>query len=487
MKFLLIAIFTTLIASSAFSQMPSHELAKDSYKRRTDGKNVYIQKLKEFDFKDRFKKLSLSAAVEQGIRKSYDHNIKKLEVGNLELDWKNARDSFWFPPVSLMLQANKHVISDLKSGDPGNAPSGVFGLRLGDYKVFNWGKDYLTYLNAQSTFKRRKKIISEQRRDLKHVLVARYFELLMQKNIEKATKTQLAHASFVYRLNRQKIASGKIAKREYYQTREEYLRAQQVYHNAKTKSQVADEQMSMLLDDPPGTRYVTDEKLRHVELLTRIDEALEIAERRNSKVLDAKLQIENTNRDYKLALKQNLPLPEFSIDLGAYLHTFAGGFSDTGYQTSTLNSTNIELMASINATWTILGENGLFNKRRRERAVINNKIAKESLKKSMHHAKSSVRRLYRHILNMENQVKILRNKVINLKNLFDNTLKLYLDRKSSFHNLSHALLEMTKTQIDLEKAKHAHLKYKLQLAGSMGISDFPGNHFDDLAYKDEAK
>ena len=114
------------------------------------------------------------------------------------------------PELKLTLTTADQRISTLHSGNTPptvpnpSVPTGAFGLQLGNYTVFNWGKDYSLYLNNKTSFERNQKVLDETKREFRLDLISQYFTLMTLKNIEKIAQEQLKQASFVYRLNKEK-------------------------------------------------------------------------------------------------------------------------------------------------------------------------------------------------------------------------------------------------------------------------------------------
>ncbi|MCK6594008.1 MAG: hypothetical protein L6Q33_02325, partial [Bacteriovoracaceae bacterium] len=73
----------------------------------------------------------------------------------------------------------------------------------------------------------------EEKKDLKLVLITDYIEVIKKKNLLKIRQDQLRRASFVYRLNKEKVNVGKTSQQDYYLSRANYLEAQNEYHASK--------------------------------------------------------------------------------------------------------------------------------------------------------------------------------------------------------------------------------------------------------------
>src|SRR5690606_3768490 len=99
------------------------------------------------------KRLSLMDALEQGLRQNADQKTRKFQFELYDLEYKDDYEDFWFPKVSLVMNTNAHLVeklfADNSSGEgTTKTPNGYIGLELSDYTLFNWGRDYLEYLNT---------------------------------------------------------------------------------------------------------------------------------------------------------------------------------------------------------------------------------------------------------------------------------------------------------------------------------------------------
>lgn len=480
--------------------VPEDELFKTKNKKteskvkteKVSESEIYIQEADKYKLNDTFKNLQLNDVIEQGLRKNYDQNLKVQRQEARSIAFSGAKSAFWLPELKVTLETDEQKIATIRnSSRTPTAPnstsaSGTLGLSLGDYTVFNWGKDYALYLNTKETFERSKQILDESKRDLKLSLIDTYFTLAAFKNVEKFRQDQLRQASFVYRLSKEKITIGKTTKQDYYQARSEYLKAQNDYHDSKISADRADESMAFLITDPIGTKYVINEILEYKRLKMTLDEALAFAEKQNPTLLTDKTIINNAARSYDVALKENMPLPRFSVNLGAYNKRFGPGIDTTRYETYS-NSGNIELVASINATWSLTGTDGFLNSNKLALSRIDREIAMKEFEKDAHWTQSFVRQTYKTILSLQNQIVILEARLPSLQKTFDTVLENYLAGRAKFYDFSMALEDLTNTKIFFEQVKLEHLKEKLNLAKYAGLEDFPGENFEHLALRVKGK
>ena len=190
--------------------------------QQTSEAQMYIQDSTKYKLTDVYKNLQLNDVIEQGLRKNYDQSIKGQKQELNELAFSGAKSAFWLPELQVTLKTDNQKIANLKNSSraPTNpnstSPSGALGLSLGDYTVFNWGKDYALYLNKKSVYDRETQIFNESKRELKLDLINSFFTLMSSKNIEKIRQEELRQASFVYRLRKEKITIGKTSKQDYY-------------------------------------------------------------------------------------------------------------------------------------------------------------------------------------------------------------------------------------------------------------------------------
>jgi len=458
--------------------------------KKVSESEIYMQEADKYNLTDSFKNLQLNDVIEQGLRKNYEQNIRAQKDSLNEIQFSGTKNAFWLPELKINLTTTNQRISTLRSGSTAPTsqtpitPSGTLGLSLGEYTVFNWGKDYALYLNTKSTYERNKKIFDESKRELKLDLIGNYFNLITLSNIEKIRQNQLRQASFIYRLNKEKITIGKTSKQEYYLSRSEYLKAQNDYHDAKINLDNANENIAYLIADGIGTKYVLRESLDYRRIKITLDESFNLASLNNPTLLSNKTSLDNAERLYDVALKENMPLPKFTVNLGAYNKNFGPTNNQTAYENYG-GGGNIELVASINASWSLTGSDGLFNTNKLALGRIGKEIAFKELEKNQHFTQSFIRQTYKNILSLQNQVVILEARLPSLQKSFDTILDNYLSGKTKFYDFHLSLDELITTKILFEQTKFNHLSQKLILAKLAGIEDFPGENFELLAKREK--
>jgi len=433
--------------------------------------------------------IDLRSSIEEALRKNPFEKIRDYQKSRIDLRRSDIFQSFWLPNVSLELQASNHRIDRIKESSQNTprmgaqqAPTGSLGLVIEDYTLFNWGRDYLEYQNQKHFLNRQEQILKEERRHLKFAVIAQYFRLLKTKEILKIKREQLRQASFIHKVAREKLKLKKIRAQEYYQTRSEYLRAQTEYQEASFALGVDEERMSNLLGDEYRGTYRTNEQLQYKSLNATQDEALKLAQAQSPAFRDAKLAYDNASRTYEKTLKDNLPLPKFSLNLGTYRTGFDPDGSYWNYQTSPGNR-NIELVAAIDMRWNLLGEGGFFNGRRNQEAFLNKKITETNFYNVRRELEVKVRTIFKTLRFLEQKVEISGFQHKNAQSNYDVVLDNYVAGVATYPDIKIALDNLVLSHINTQEAKFEHLLRKLELADLMGLEDFPGENFESLAVK----
>jgi outer membrane protein TolC len=141
----------------------------------------------------------------------------------------------------------------------------------------------------------------------------------------------------------------------------------------------------------------------------------------------------------------------------------------------------MELVASINASWSLTGSDGLFNTDKVAKSWMNKELTLRDLEKNNHLAKSLIRQTYNNIISYQNQILIQEARIPSLQKTFDTVLDNYLNNKTRYYDFHTVLSELTQAKVLYEETKLFHLREKLALAKFAGVENFPGENFDSVA------
>lgn len=433
--------------------------------------------------------LDLRSVLEEGFRRNPFERIREQQREQIELLKTDVWQKFWLPTVSLELETSNHRIDRFRQSSQStpqmgaqNAPTGSLGLVIDDYTLFNWGRDYLQYQNERHTLNRANQQLTEARRRLKFSLINQYFNMIRTKEIKRIRQEQLRQTSFIHRLAREKLQLRKIRAQEYYQTRSEYLRSQTEYQESMYDVGLQEEEMANLLGDEWRGSYRTNEQLKYISVNTSMEEALKLAKDQSVDYRNAKLQYDNASRTYEKTLKDNLPLPKFSFNLGTYRTGFDPDGTTWQYQTTPGNR-NVELVAAIDMRWTLLGEGGFFNSRNNQQSYLNKRIAEINYFNVKRQLEVKVRTIYKTLRYLEQKVEIAQFQHKNAQSNYDSVLDNYIGGRSTYADIKLAIDNLVISHINSENVKYEHLLKKLELADYMGLEDFPGENFEQLALR----
>ncbi|MBY0515271.1 MAG: TolC family protein [Bacteriovoracaceae bacterium] len=432
--------------------------------------------------------IELRSAIEESLRRNPFEQVRTNTNASIDLLKQDLVESFWMPNLSLELNAanqryDRFYSSQSQTTGLGSqvAPGGNFGLTIKDYTVFNWGRDYLNYLNSKQILNRETQRLTEARRKLRFGTIAQFFSLVRAKEIVKIKREQLRQASFIHRLAREKLQLRKIPAMEYYQTRSEFLRAQTEYQQSLYDVGQEEERMANYLGDDYHPSYRTVEQLKFTSLTSTAEEALRQSVETAPSLRDAKVAYETAQRSYEKTLKDNLPLPKFTVGVGTYQQQF--GPNGNTWNRSTPTGRNVEMVAAVNMTWTLIGEGGLFNSRVNKRAYLDKRIAEIQYFNSKRAIDVKIRTLIRTVRYLEQKVTIAEYQDKNARSNFDTTLDNYTAGRTSFPQIKLSLDNWVISKINSENVKLDHLVKKLELAETVGIDDLPGDNFETLAVR----
>jgi outer membrane protein TolC len=439
--------------------------------------------------------INIGDILTRGIIKNYKSKIWLDELSLIDLEYNSNWDQYWLPHVSLKLQTIDGDFGALYSGSTKDSGGGKrsysfnhhqLALEIDDYTIFNWGLDQIDFRNTKDSLLNEKLGINKEQLEFRHLLTTTYFDFLKRMQIEKIAKEQLQSASFIYRLNRERITLKKVGKQEYLQSRSEYLRAQSTYQLAKKELLTIESSLASLLQDKQQTRYFTKERIKFKKLEVSFEQAIDLMKITNFDLLMAANDIAIANRNYEKGLKESLPLPKISISLGAYSHQFGNNENSSHYQNE-LGGSNVDLVASINATWDIMGSDGFLNGRKRAKSRIKREIAHKKYlaytEDHSHHIKS----LISEIRNDETQIKILKAYVANVQRQYDFILGRYVNRKTIYLNFHNSLKELTETKVKLEETLFNHLKKRILLTYTLGLDQLPSEKIQDLVEEEKMR
>lgn len=470
------------------AQTPSEARKDISAERiRAMPSEKYIQEIQTEVLPEKMVQTTLGALIEEGVRSSIPQEKNRYLKEYYDYNWENISNNYWFPTLKLKLESTNHRLVNHKGERPDHfGPTGSFGFEFDEFTLFNWGLPQIDFQSQKATYKRNLKILDENSRDLRLNIIAKYFNLYRTQSLLEAYREKLRQASFIYRLSKQKLSLKQISGQEFMESREEYLKASEEFYLAEKTFSDANYELSQLLSSESNTKFYLTEKLKFAPMLMKLEEAQKIGAMNNSNILNSKTALENAHRNLNKISKESLPLPKITMNLGAYKHYFGEinsgiNSSETRYQVENANNHDVELKVGINATWTIFGDGGLLNSKNRAIAITQEKIIQKELEENTRNLELLIRAYFERIRSEESRVKALAERSTNQKRLIDHVIENYLSKRTEFVNLKNALNDLTDASVEYSNSLYNQLYYKVELAKLLGVDDFPGEKFENLA------
>lgn len=434
------------------------------------------------------KSIDLKEVLSLGLRINPEQKIRNFQSDLFDLSFQTTHDRFWYPELSLSMQTYDHQVHSFTQNSQTDrgalaSPDGQIAFGFNEYTLFNWGKDYLDYISDKKSYKRNLDVLSEQKRNLRFKLVYTYFDLIRARTLLKTRKLFLRHTSFIHRIAKEKLGRKKIKFQEYVQAKTEFALAQSKYHQSVDEHNLTQEEMINLLGEDQLVRYKPLEELKYITVNFPEHRAFNMALTNAPLIKDANLKLKNSMRTYKRTLKDALPLPKLTLDLGAYRQNYGEASRNAYYGNETGSGRDVELKATINMSWSILGGDGFLNSRIKKGAYIDTRIGEINYKNAKRTIKQKVRSLYQSLKFTERNLNTLTQLVKIAETNFDQTIDNYIKSKTRFQDFKYALDQLENALVEIENRKIKHLEYKLDLAYLMGKDDLPGNNFEDLVIK----
>src|SRR5690606_27220761 len=94
-----------------------------------------------------------------------------------------------------------------------------------------------------------------------------------------------------------------------------------------------------------------------------------------------------------------------------------------------------------------------------------------------------IRTIYRTLRYLEQKVEIAIHQHKNAQKNYDSVLDNYIAGTATYADIKFAIDNLVVSHKNSEDVKFEHLMKKLELADYMGIEDFPGENFEQLAQK----
>jgi outer membrane protein TolC len=381
-----------------------------------------------------------------------------------------AKSKYFYPDLNMTIEVSNHNL--LKN----DAPSQNFKIGLEKYTIFNWGKDKRAYLSAIKEYETQKALIDQEGHTLRYQGLGLYFKIIAAHQKLSAYDQKIGHASYLYRFNRERRGQGNVSDVDYYRTRDKFLEAQSDQRNAQIELYHLSEELSKMLNEQENDiNYITESNIGVTPLTLDLESYYEIAKINNKNIMAMDAAVAKLTNDYESTLMDSLFLPK--IDLGLAFYRWSGGPSNNEY----FDKPKLEV--AINATWQLFGGKGFFNSKVNNQISLNRKVVQHQLNDYQLAIKRAIQQLMTKITGHQDNIDLQDSKGLNSKTYFDTALRDYVKGQLDLNTLIVARDGMREDRIDITDSHLEQILLKMQLAELLGLSNLPGDPFENLAIK----
>lgn len=424
--------------------------------------------------------LTLSGAITRSLTNNPDIINQKMALRTFELNYDDAWDRMFLPQISFNLGSNSAKTVGLLPGNLSDTsrnegyPTTTATVSLGQYTLFNFGKDKLVYEMSKLDWKRAQERFDEFKRSIKFQVINAFWTLKSKVDKLDAYERSVEIAQAMVNLQESRALLNKASWTDVSSSTVDLMNVKNLRDQAQTDESGALFALNVLLGDPVGTKYNIKEEIVFLPIKVTEDVLYQT-------YLNASPNIKNARKDYleaqmqlELTEKNLLPLPtvQFSgLNVG-YGNNFYGGKS--GVYSGAPGQKNIDISAGISFSLPLMGPGGLFGTRNMERSQIALDQSELSIRSTTNQDQQTILQFVQNIrqfeLTVENNKKSYQNSMIVLQSVFTS---LNDSKVVSRLDIRDALNQARDSEINLSSSLISHLFFKTQLAAFIGVDYLP--------------
>ena len=430
-----------------------------------------------------FIKLQLEDALDKALQNNKTYRQQKLDLVTAENAFHDAWEGFYLPAVSLDLGATSTLTvgqlgnSTAKSLSPDSLytgyPNSNISLSLGNYTLFNFGRDHLAYEIAKLNYDRSIQKLEENKRTLRFQVMRSYFELKTGLDKIEVAQRSVDFANIFLEIVKTNVATSKADSEDLNSVEGDLLTAKKDYSTAVRSSYNSIWKFNLLLGDPIDTRYILTTEIELAPLKISLDDALKAFVSSAPSVRDSILAKRIAEINLDLAEKNRLPLPTVSFSGIVFSMQDSYYKSVTGLTTNAVTPGNLDISAAIKLHLPFLWPGGLFNSRVVSTATVAVEQADLSAERVLDQARIELYSLLADLKENEEMAETQKQSLESaLKVLEDQHKKLQqgeIDRLKIRDSIQSARTE----ELNFKDALLRYLATKLNLLEQLGTDDWP--------------
>jgi len=440
-------------------------------------RGIYLTGKKEF-FRGQIA-ISLDEAVARAILRNKDIRKSARDFKLAKLDFEGESDEYYLPNVSIIYDTSwKRTVARIRQPNGGvleresSFPTSSVSFSIGEYKLWNWGRDLDAFKQSKRSFELAKMDYVEKKLETKNEVIRAYFELRRSFDEFENSWNRYLQTKRLYRITEEKFKLKVVDKSELEQVEQQWL--SEALSIKRTMTSLLDSQRSfgVLIGEDSSKRYRPIDKIPYYPIRTSLVDLLNLADKSNAK-RRAEIALADARTSFNTIRKDNLPLPVVS---------FAGltfGISETvpGFdgEERTLDwPTGVDISVSLSVTIPLIGSGGLLNRREFEKAFIQLRLAETDNQYSIGEIENQIRGLYRSLKTQEEEIILAEMVLRRAIQVLDNTVKRYIKGNREVFSLKDAIDNLRSTQDSLLSTRLSHLADRLSLSFELSLSELPG-------------
>lgn len=418
------------------------------------------------------------------MRNNLDVQLQHMSLRNNELTYENAWDQMYLPSVALDLTsgADQTIAQIPGSGANGSQnehgyPNSSAQLVLGQYNLYNFGRDKLQFDQAKLTWLRAKEALEEFKRSIRFQVIIAFWTYKSTLDKLDANQRSVDIAQAIVDLQQSRVPLGKATATDVSSSTVDLLNAKNNRDQAESAAKTALFTLNILLGDKAGTHYRIEEQINFLPIKVTEQVLYETYLRESPDMKNARLALTNSQLNLELTHKNQLPLP--TIQFSGVTVGYNNGYYGTTNGITTQNAnpsalSNLDVSARINLTIPLIGQGGFLNHRVVESAQLqvdqNELQLRNTANKDLQQILQIVQSIHQFETAVSNNRQSYRSSIAVLQSVFDNFMK---NTTVSRLDIRDALNQASTSEIALTDALVQHLNYKTQLAAYIGVDYLP--------------
>ncbi len=423
--------------------------------------------------------LTLKGAIERAMISNPDLKENLLELKSSELTYDDAWDRMYMPQISLAVSSGAAKTITGLAGDSGSIlnhgyPSSSAGLSLGEYTLYNFGRDKLVFDQAKLDWDRNREIYEEQRRAVRFSVVNAFWTLKSRLDKLDGYERSVEIASAVVRLLESRAMIGKAAATDVSSSTVDLLNIKNLRDQTSTDAKSALYSLNVLLGDEVGTPYRIEEEIQFLPIKVTEEVLVQTYLKDSPNIKNARKDLLKSHLSLELTEKSLLPLPtiKFSgVTLG-YGNNIYGGKLDS--YTAAAGQKNFDISASVSLSVPLTGPGGLFSSRTVEASRITRDTSEIRLANTVNKDRQQIFDYIQKIRQYEGTVENNRESYNDSISVLESVLDGFISHKNVTRlDVRDAINQARDRQAALSDALLEHLYNKTLLAGFIGVDYLP--------------